>query len=96
MSLAQEAPLKSYTRRIAGCKNLNYWQRLKYLKLQSTERRADRYRILYVWKMMNGKVPNYGLEWSQSNRKMGRMIVVPRLKQGLDKIKTHMEDTLKF
>ena len=34
---------RQFTRRITGCKNLDYWQRLKKLKLMSLQRRRERY-----------------------------------------------------
>ena len=37
-----EEPLKAYTRRIIGCKDLNYWERLKKLRMSSIQRRFER------------------------------------------------------
>ena len=51
--------LKTYTRRIAGMEDKNYWERLKALSQYSLERRRERYQIIYVWKMINGIVPNF-------------------------------------
>ena len=33
------------------------------MKLSSIERRFQRYRIIYIWKIINGFVTNCGLEW---------------------------------
>ena len=54
-----ESILKNYTRRITGMEDKNYWQRLRDLSLYSLERRRERYQIIYVWKMINGLVPNF-------------------------------------
>ena len=39
-----------------------YWDRLKSLHLYSLERRRERYRIIYVWKMLEKVVPNLTTE----------------------------------
>ena len=72
----QEAPLRAYTKRVAGLKDLHYWERLALTGLSSTERRADRYRVLYAWKVINGLVPNCGLSWSTSERR-GLQLAIP-------------------
>ena len=37
---------------------MSYWEQLKYLRLFSHERRRERYRIIYIWKILEGLVPN--------------------------------------
>ena len=49
---------KSFTRKIKLCHHLDYWERLKELKLYSQERRRERYRIIYVWKIFENFVPS--------------------------------------
>ena len=53
---------RTFTRKIPEVKHLDYWQRLKYLKMLSQERRMERYRALYVWKILEGLISNCGLE----------------------------------
>ena len=48
---------KKFTKKIPEVKNLNYWERLKALKMLSQERRMERYRIIYTWKILEGKSP---------------------------------------
>ena len=48
---------QSFLRKIKGI-DKNYHKALKDLNLYSLERRRERYIILQVWKMMEGKVPN--------------------------------------
>ena len=79
-----------YTRKIPELKNLNYWQRLKQLQMLSQERRAERYKALYIWKILEGLVPNCGLETTNSERR-GREIKVPDLK-GSSRVKTLREN----
>ena len=59
-------------------KCLNYWERLQSLHLYSQERRMERYRAVYTWKILEGAVPNCGLTWIH-HPKMGRMCVIPPL-----------------
>ena len=40
---------------------LDYWERLKELKLYSLERRRERYIIIYTWKVVQGLYPNPGI-----------------------------------
>ena len=58
---AQEGPLRAFTKRAQGMNDENYWCRLQKFKLLSIQRRFERYRCLYIWKILNGKVPDCGL-----------------------------------
>ena len=50
---------RAFTRRIRFRNDKeDYWQRLSKFQLYSLERRRERYRILYVWKIIEGVVPN--------------------------------------
>ena len=53
-----EAVQRTFTSKIAGMRTLNYWERLAALNLYSLQRRRDRYDVIYVWKMLENKVPN--------------------------------------
>ena len=70
---------KTYTKKIPEISHLNYWCRLKELKMFSQQRRAERYRIIYTWKVLEGLVPNCGIEVHESQRR-GRECVVPASK----------------
>ena len=48
---------KCFTRKIKFDYNLNYWERLESMRIYSQERRRERYRILYLWKMLENMVP---------------------------------------
>ena len=41
---------------------MDYWERLKAFKLTSVQRRVQRYKIIYIWKMTRGLVPDLGLK----------------------------------
>ena len=47
-----------FTRHIAGMEGANYWERLSRLKLQSLQRRRERYIIIHMWKLLHNLVPN--------------------------------------
>ena len=71
-----------YSAKIPGIRDKDYWSRLSQLKMLSQERRMERYRIVYVWKILQGLAPNCGVELAQTNERQGRRCAVPRLLPG--------------
>ena len=70
---------QNFTKRLSNCQNLNYWERLKKLKLMSLQRRRERYIIIHTWKIVHGHAPNdIGMEF-KSNSRRGLKAVVPSL-----------------
>ena len=53
-----EAIQRSFTHRISGCQDMDYWERLKYLNLPSLQRRRERYIVINAWKILHKKAPN--------------------------------------
>ena len=49
---------RSFIRKITGMHKFTYWEQLKLLKVSSLERRRERYCIIYIWKILEGVVPN--------------------------------------
>ena len=47
-----------FTNQIPGMSDLSYWDRVTALKLQSLQRRRERYIIIHTWKTITGYVPN--------------------------------------
>ena len=47
-----------FTSRIADCQGMSYWERLKALKIQSLQRRRERYVIIHTWKILNNLTNN--------------------------------------
>ena len=45
---------------------LDYWLRLKLLRLYSVERRRERFMIVYLFKMLHGFVPNIGMTYTEN------------------------------
>ena len=59
---------KSFLRKINGTPN-NYWECLKQTKIYSLQRQRERYRIMYVWKIMEKIVPPVnGIEATENPR----------------------------
>ena len=54
-----ESLQKSFLNGIPAIKHLNYWEKLKALKLYSLERCRERYRIIYTWSILKKTVPNF-------------------------------------
>ena len=50
---------RSFTKHICGMQSLDYSDRLVFLKLYSLQRRRVCYCIIYVWKIIEGLVPNF-------------------------------------
>ena len=59
---------RSFTRKIDGMNGLDYWLRLKLLRLYSVERRRERFMIVYLFKMLHGFVPNIGITYTENDR----------------------------
>ena len=70
---------RTLTSKIEGLQHLNYWGRLKELRLYSFQRRRERYLVIYVWKTLEGLVPDVGLEINNHIRK-GRLCYIKRTK----------------
>ena len=50
-----EGLLRTFTFKIPSVKHLSYWERLKELKMNSEQRRIERYRLIYTWKVLEDK-----------------------------------------
>ena len=74
--LIEKVP-RAFSKHISGMCFLSYSKRLEVLKLYSLQRRRERYGIIYVWKMIEGLVPNLSdpITCSFSDRR-GRTCVV--------------------
>ena len=68
--------------RIPELRNMDYWTKLSKLKILSQERRMERYRIISVWKCLEGLTPDCGLEASEEEGRLGRRCRVPALLPG--------------
>ena len=49
---------KDFFNRVPALKNLTYWEKLEMLQMYSIERRLERYRIIYAWKILESRAPD--------------------------------------
>ena len=74
-----EGVQRTFTSKIRSVKHLNYWDRLRALKLMSLQRRRERYIILQMWKVLHNACPNdLDIKFHQSTRH-GCQANLPRL-----------------
>ena len=79
---------RHFTNRIPSAKSMNYWTRLSHLQMLSQQRRLERYRVIYTWKVIEGLVPNCGLEADMKPR-LERTCSIPALtNKGSTKVRT--------
>ena len=74
---------RAFTKHITGMYDLPYTKRLKMLNLNSLHRRRERYCIIYLWKILEGLVPNLSdpIVCSFSDRR-GRSCIVSHVNPG--------------
>ena len=73
-----ESVARHFTSQIDGMSGQDYWERLQSLRLYSQERRRERYRIIFLWKVAQGLVQGYQATFVQSARR-GRLMQLSRL-----------------
>lgn len=69
---------RSFIRKIDSVKHLDYWQQLQKLRLYSLQRRRERYIIIYMWRILEGQVPNIGVKFKFCERR-GRECLIPAI-----------------
>ena len=86
-----EGVQQTITKKSWGAKDMNYWDRLKALKLMSLQSRRERYMILHMWKILHGVCPNdLDIQFNSSSRH-GVKATVPSLsKTSLQRHKPNM------
>ena len=73
-----------------------YWDRLKIFKLYSIQRRNERYKILYIWKSLNGLVPSLGLCWNPNTlTRYGPKLIVDKILGPNEPIKNLKRDSIR-
>ena len=71
-----------FTRKVEGMEGLRYPERLKALRLQSLQRRRERYTIIQMWKIYNGASPNSTGIRFYLHQRLGIKAEVPSLYTG--------------
>ena len=56
-----------------GVEDLNYWDKLSEFKISSQERRRDRYMLIFLWKISQGLVKGYSVEFTSDKGRRGRV-----------------------
>ena len=77
---------RTFTSKIAGLSNLRYHDRLKELNMYSIQRRFERFIMICVWKIIEGKTVNVNNQIrTTNNARSGRKCIVqlPKLNGGL-------------
>lgn len=88
-----ESVQRSFTNKISEVKHLDYWGRLKPLKLFSLERRRDRYAILYIYKILHGMTTNNINIRFYTNKRQGRLCHIQRVNlRATTRVKTLKEN----
>ena len=74
---------RSFTRFISGMAGLSYTERLTVLKLYFLQRRRERDIIIYVWKILEGLVPNlYPPICTKTSDRRGRTCILSHINVG--------------
>ena len=83
-----------FTRRLIGNDN-DYWERLKILNLYSLQRRRERYIIIYIWKILEGIVPNPNNQIIEiANGRRGRRCLRIKLPKAKASLQTLLDNSL--
>ena len=77
-----ESIQRIFTSKIAGLKDLHYWERLKKLSLLSLQRRRERYMAILMWKIRHGLTSNDLQITFVDNNRHGTIAKVPPLQRG--------------
>jgi len=77
---ALEVVQRTFIKKIKGMHNLTYWDQLKHLHLYSLQRRRERYCVIYLWKILEEKVPQFGDLESLIHPRHGRIFRIPTVK----------------
>ena len=56
-------------------KGLSYWDKLKTLKMYSQERRRERYIVIFIWKVSQGLVTGYDINFTLNDCRTGRKAI---------------------
>ena len=74
---------RDYLNGIPAIRELNYWDLLKTLKMLSLQRRLEKYRIVYIWKMLEGISQNYVIEVKLKEEELEGNAVFQKFKPNL-------------
>ena len=69
-----ESVQRHFTSKVIGLEGLDYWERLEKMKMNSQERRRERYMVIFLWKLSQGLAKGYSVNFSSIHERRGRTI----------------------
>ena len=72
-----ESVQRHFLSHVPSLQNLDYWEKLKEFRSFSQERRRERYMVIFLWKMSQGMVKGYDMNFTCALNRRGRT-AVPR------------------
>lgn len=75
-----ETVQRNFLKKIRNNHKLSYWDQLRHLKLFSLQRRRERYRIIYIWKILEERAPTVGEIKAMNHIRTGRYCYIPSIK----------------
>ena len=92
-----EGVQRTFTSKISGLSDKNYWERLEVLNLMSLQRRRERYILIMMWKIHNGFVPNDMRIEFRLNERLGLRAVLPGIPRGCrDRVRTQYDSSFAY
>ena len=70
-----ESVQKNFLSKLEGLSCEDYWEKLKKTKIYSQERRRERYTIIFLWKISQGLVQGYNIEFTSTLGRRGRTAI---------------------
>ena len=72
-----------FLKKIPELKDKSYWNALTHMKMTSVQRRMERYRLIYCWKILENLAPNCGItEISETmDSRQGRRLEISKPKE---------------
>ena len=58
--------------KVSTKEDMNYWEKLKSFKMSSQERRRERYMVVFLWKISQGLVNGYSIQFTSASGRRGR------------------------
>ena len=89
-----ESVQRNFTSNIYGFEDLDYWSRLSKLQLFSQERRRERYIIIFLWKISQGKVGGYNIQFVTSDRRGRYAVPKPVIRSASANVRRAREGSL--
>ena len=78
---------------VSGLEEFSHWDRLKEMKMHSIQKCIERYIVIYIWEITEGKVPNCCIGWTYNERR-GCLCSIPPLTKSSRKIQSLWDNSL--